>query len=70
VGAFLAGEIGFMDIPRRLALVLDEVEAGAAPGERHGAPDLTTCLAADAWARERALALQPAPAPSAGGASI
>jgi 1-deoxy-D-xylulose-5-phosphate reductoisomerase len=70
VGAFLAEEIGFMDLPRRLARVLDEVEAGAAPGERQSTPDLTTCLAADAWARERALASQPAPAPSAGGVSI
>ena len=32
VSAFLGGQIGFMDLPRRLARVLDKVEAGAGPG--------------------------------------
>ena len=70
VSAFLAEEIGFMDLPRRLARVLDEVEVAAAPGGLTTTPDLKTCLAADAWARERALASQPATVQSAGGAPV
>jgi 1-deoxy-D-xylulose-5-phosphate reductoisomerase len=67
VEAFLDGEIGFMDLPRRLGRVLDDVERGAAPGGRAGTPDLKTCLAADAWARERALAPLPAVEAISGG---
>jgi 1-deoxy-D-xylulose-5-phosphate reductoisomerase len=55
VKAFLDGEIRFTDIPRRLSRVLDEVAAGQAPGTGSETPTLETCLAADRWARGRAL---------------
>lgn len=45
VAAFLAGQIGFMEIPRRLQWVLDH----HAPSP---AADLETLLSADAWGRD------------------
>jgi 1-deoxy-D-xylulose-5-phosphate reductoisomerase len=50
VDEFLAGRLGFMDIPRVLRLVMENHEPGPAR-------DLDALLAADRWARSEALAL-------------
>lgn len=50
VGAFLAGGIGFLDIPRIIAGVMDQHSVQTRPG-------LDDLLAADAWARRQAGAL-------------
>jgi 1-deoxy-D-xylulose-5-phosphate reductoisomerase len=52
VGRFLAGEIGFLEIPRIIESALEKHEPTADP-------DLETVLGADAWAR-RAARLSPA----------
>lgn len=50
VGLFLAGEVGFMDIPRLVQGVLDEHLPGSATS-------LDDVIGADAWARRRTLQL-------------
>jgi len=50
VGLFLAGKVGFMDIPRLVQRVLDEHRPG-------NATSLDGVMDADAWARRRALEL-------------
>jgi 1-deoxy-D-xylulose-5-phosphate reductoisomerase len=52
VARFLAGEAGFLDIPRIIEATL----------EKHAStpdPDLETVIAADAWARQVAAAVPP-----------
>ncbi|MFQ5670217.1 MAG: 1-deoxy-D-xylulose-5-phosphate reductoisomerase [Acidobacteriota bacterium] len=56
VASFLEGDLAFTEIPLRLADVLDRVQRGEAPGSSLARPDLDACLAADAWARDVALA--------------
>ncbi len=65
VAAFLDGDLPFIQIPRRLAAVLDRVGRGEGPAMGSSPTTLEACLAADAWARGAALEDQPV-APVAG----
>jgi len=56
VAEFLAGRMGFLDIPRCLTMVLERAKAGESMLGAHGEPGVDDCLKADHWGREAALA--------------
>ncbi|MCZ6746496.1 MAG: 1-deoxy-D-xylulose-5-phosphate reductoisomerase [Acidobacteria bacterium] len=56
VAEFLAGRMGFMDIPQCLTRVLERAMTDESRLGAHGEPGVDDCLEADRWGREAALA--------------